>query len=211
MSRRRRDEGEILSLDSFLNIVTIAVGGLILVALVTVLGVGDVSVASGATAHAKPRGNATRVLFEAAGGRLYLLDEEGNGKRVVEAMQRSGGEPTGEALVTLLREVDTGDTRHRVLAELIPGGIAWVYELRDDAPGETMAELGRAGSAFEATLASMDADHFVYFVVHDDSFDVFGRARDLATARGVPVGWHPVEGDVPVRLSRVGALGKRVQ
>ncbi len=213
MSRRRRAEGEILSLDSFLNIVTIAVGGLILVALVTVLGVGDVSVTSGSTALAAPRPSAKRVIFQASGDRLYFLDEEGNGKRVVEAVEKHGGEGarTAESITTLLRDTDVGDETHRVLAEATPQGLAWAYDLRDDARGESTAELGREGSAFEAKLASMGQESFAYFVVHEDGFEVFRRAREMAAARGVAVGWHPVLEGAPVRLSRAGTLGRRVQ
>ncbi len=47
----------------------------------------------------------------------------------------------------------------------------------------------------------------MYFVVHDDSFEVFRKARDIARSRGVSVGWHPVEGQGPVRSAPSGAWG----
>jgi hypothetical protein len=74
-----------------------------------------------------------------------------------------------------------------------------------------MTDLDREDSVFRKQLAGLDRGGFAYFVVHDDSFDVFGKARDIARARGVSVGWHPVEGQAPVRLSAIGSLGKRIQ
>ena len=80
---------------------------------------------------------------------------------------------------------------------MLPNGLAWVYALRSGARGQRATDLERGG--------------FAYFVVHDDSFEVFGKARDILRARGVSVGWHPVEGRSPLRLSAIGSLGKRVQ
>ena len=64
---------------------------------------------------------------------------------------------------------------------------------------------------FRQRLADLGHDGFAYFVVHDDSFEVFRKARDLARERGVAVGWHPVEGRAPLRLAVNGSLGKRIQ
>jgi hypothetical protein len=213
MSRRKRPEGELMSLDTFLNICTIAVGGLVLVALVTVLGVGEVSVGSGGVAMAAPAPTATRVLFEAVGGQLYLVDEEGLGKKVREAAaNREGGPPTTTAAVmAMLLATDVGDARHRITAEESAHGLAWVYERRDDAPGDDLEGLKRGDSELERALASMDADHFAYFVVHEDSFEVFRVARERAAARGVAIGWHPVVAGTPLRLGTGGSLGRRVQ
>jgi hypothetical protein len=213
MSRRRRPEGELISLDSFLNICTIAVGALILVAVITVLGAGDVAVSSGPSTMVAPKSGATRVLFEAAGDKLYLVDEEGNGKRVLEAVREAPNmsPPSRDGLVDFLRGTDVGDENHRVTAEPLLQGMSWVYERREGAKGEGATELGRDGSPYGEALAAMSSDSFVYFVVHDDSFEIFRRARALAAARGVAVGWHPVEGNQAIRLAMNGSLGKRVQ
>ena len=90
-------------------------------------------------------------------------------------------------------------------------GVAWSYHLRLSAHGEPAADLDRPESAFRRQLARLERGGFAYFVVRDDSFEAFGKAREIARARGISVGWHPVVGPEPVRLSAVGSLGKRIQ
>jgi hypothetical protein len=212
MSRRRHDEEPPMTLDAFLDIVTNVVGVLVLVAMVTVLAAGDISVPSGATAMTAPKPSASRLLFECAGGEVLFVDEEGNGKRVLDEVERSGKKGISrDALVALLDENDVGDETHRVRADGLERGLAWVYTIREGAHGERVDDLDREGSAFRRRLAGLERGGFAYFVVHDDSFDAFKRAREIARARGISVGWHPVEGKGPVRLSAIGSLGKRIQ
>jgi hypothetical protein len=183
------------------------------VVLVSVFGGGEVGVPSGVRAAVTPKAAATRVLFECKDGAVFRLDEEGNGQRITDfvAAELAGQPPTPEALIALLAFKDVGDARHRVYAEAAPQGLSWVYELRPGARGESTDELGQEGSSFVRALDALGSQSFVYFVVHDDSFDTFRVARDLATARGLAVGWHPLEGDEPVRFSTQGGLGTRVQ
>jgi hypothetical protein len=210
--KRVHSEEAPFSLDSFLDIVTNVVGVLVLVAMVTVLSAGNISVPSGATAMRAPRPSAERLLFECAGEQVYFVDEEGNGQRVLEEVTRvTQRQLTPAALVSLLDDTDVGDGNYRVQAESTTGGIAWIYGLRPSARGEHAADLDGVQSAFRKRLATLERGGFAYFVVHDDSFEIFQKARDIARAHGVSVGWHPVEGRAPVRLSAVGTLGKRVQ
>jgi hypothetical protein len=212
MSRRRHGDEVLFSLDSFLDIVTNVVGVLVLVAIVSVLSAGNISVPSGATAMTAPKASAERVLFECVGGEVFFVDEEGNGRRVLEAAEGAGTRAKSpDGLVSLLADVDVGDATYRLGADRMDHGLAWVYTLRPDAHGEHEGDLDRPDSAFRKQLAALPRDGFAYFVVHDDSFDVFQKARDMARARGISVGWHPVEGRGPMRLSAIGSLGKRVQ
>jgi len=211
--RRRRDAHEILfSLDSFLDIVTNVVGVLVLVAMVTVLSAGNISVPSGATAMTAPRPSATRLLFECAGDEVFFVDEEANGRRVLDEVKSQGDQAISrDSLIALLDDHDVGDATHRVRADPLDRGLSWTYMLRPGAHGERAADLDRAESAFRRQLAGLGRGGFAYFIVHDDSFEAFRAAREIARARGVSVGWHPVEGRGPVRLSAVGSLGKRIQ
>lgn len=213
MSRRSREDTAVLSLDSFLDIVTNVVGVLILVAVVTVLGAGDIGVSAGASALTAPRPSAARLLFECSGDEVFFVDEEGNAERIKNVVQAAQGEApiTGEAVVALLDGRDIGDQLHRVRAELTSEGITWVYSLRPGVRGEAAPHIESPRSSFQRRLDDLPATSFVYFVVHDDSFEVFQKARDIARARGIAVGWHPVEGKRPLRLSGIGSLGKRIQ
>lgn len=212
MSKRRGSDEILFSLDSFLDIVTNVVGVLVLVAMVTVLSAGNISVPSGATAMTTPKPTAERVLFECAGDEIYVVDEEGNGRRVLDEVARTGERKiSADSLVALLDDNDVGDATHRVRADVVARGVAWVYALRPGARGERAGDLDRPESAYRKQLGAIERGGFAYFVVHDDGFEVFKKAREIARARGVAVGWHPVEGRGPVRLSAVGSLGKRIQ
>lgn len=212
MSKRRVNEEPPLTLDAFLDIITNVVGVLVLVAMVTVLSAGNIGVPSGATAMTAPHPSASRLLFECAGDEVFFVDEEGNGGRVLHEVRRSGEEAISrDALVALLDEKDVGDATHRVRVDGLSRGLAWVYTLRPGARGESAVALDRATSKFQRRLSQIERGGFAYFIVHDDSFEVFRKARDLARARGISIGWHPVEGRGPVRLSSIGSLGKRIQ
>jgi hypothetical protein len=214
VSRRQREPDATMSLDSFLDIVTNVVGVLILVAVVTVLGAGDVAVSSGASATRNVDASAPRTLFELSRSELFFVDEERNGDRVKQEVQRTHGDRAigGDELVATLNNADVGDGSHRVRAEQLPsGGLAWVYALRASATGETCADLAAPDSRFRQKLYALPPGGFVYFVVHDDSFELFRCARDLAREAGAEFGWHPVEGKSPLRLSVSGDLGRRIQ
>jgi hypothetical protein len=215
VSRRRREVEEVLSLDSFLDIVTNVVGVLILVAVVTVLSAGDITISSGATAlRAPPKAAATRILVECARDQAFVVDEEKNAQKVREAVEgwkSDDFELSGEAVATRLEYNDIGDENHRVQAEIGPLGLAWIYKLRARAHGDTVEELEGGDSKLEDAIRDAGPGTYVYFVVQEDSFDVFRAARELARSRGLSTGWHPVEKRTPLRISSVGSLGKRVQ
>jgi hypothetical protein len=208
---RKRSGVVALSLDSFLDIVTNVVGVLILAAVVTVLSANDVTIATGATSlREAPRSTSSRILVQCKNERAYFVDEERTSEKLREALV---SEPALDAstIPPLLTAVDVGDRNYRVRAENSPPGVTWVYQLREDADGDTIKELEGGRSRLARVLDKLAKESFVYFVVHDDSFEVFRAARDLAQRRGVATGWHPVEGDEPLRLSSAGSLGKRIQ
>jgi hypothetical protein len=214
MSKRHGGDEAPFSLDSFLDIVTNVVGVLVLVAMVTVLSAGNISVPSGATAMTATRPAASRLLFECSGDQVFFVDEDATGQQVLEEAKRAKDKDhriTREELITLLEDNDIGDATHRVRADRVAGGVAWVYALRPDAHGERAADLDRPDSAIRKRLAGIEHGGFAYFVVHDDGFEIFRKVRDLARDKGVSVGWHPVEAREPLRLSAVGSLGKRIQ
>jgi len=213
MKRGRKAGGTAISLDSFLDIVTNVVGVLILIAVVTVLSAGDFAVASGATALEEPRAGAGRIVFELSQDRAYFVDEEGNADRVRRLVREeySEEEIDADVVAAMLGLNDVGDQNHRVRAEVQPRGLVWTYTLRRSAEGESIERLSELGSTFQRKLGALPPGSFVYFVVHDDSFEAFRHARDLARRRGIATGWHPIEATEPLRFSPGGSLGKRVQ
>ena len=215
MSRRKSDPSEALSLDSFLDIVTNVVGVLILVAVVTVLSAGDITMATGATAlRPPPKAAKTRVLLQCARDKVFVIDEEGNAEavRAAAAGWATDDVPlSSELVVARLDHNDIGDRNHRIRAEQFGEDLAWTYELRARARGDDEEDLRSGDSKLERLLRDVSPDSYVYFVVEEGSFDVFREARELVRARGLATGWHPVERDAPLRISKAGSLGQRVQ
>ena len=157
MSKRRGSDEILFSLDAFLDVVTNVVGILVLVAVVSVLSSGNISVPSGATAMAAPRPSSARLLFECAGDELFFVDEEANGQRVLNEVNLAGKRViSSDFLVALLDDRDVGDATHRVSADPLAQGVAWVYTLRPEARGERAAFLDRAESAFQRQLDGLE-------------------------------------------------------
>jgi hypothetical protein len=211
MSRRRRDDDAALSLDSFLDIVTNVVGVLILIAVVTVISAGDIAISSGASSLRTPP-SAQRALFECAGGKLYFVDEAAIAARVRATVGGESGDWRDvDALVATLDEQVVGDDTYRVHAQRLPAALAWTYSRNDGAEGDVEADLALPTSAFQQRLDALAPGTFVYFVVREDSFELFREARAITHARGIASGWHPLSTDEPLRLSSGGQLGRRVQ
>jgi hypothetical protein len=72
--------------------------------------------------------------------------------------------------------------------------------------GDGVADLGRLDSALRRTLARYSpSEHFAYFIVADDSVDVFVKAREVVSAQlHFGYGWTPTRRDQPVRLTYSG-------
>lgn len=214
MSKRRREDDGALSLDSFLDIVTNVVGALILIAVVTVIGAGDISVSTGASALVPTVPTAERLVFHCADNQIFFVDEKANAERIRTSLAErfDDATPLPDWIIAHLLETDVGDPSYRVQAETTDvGGVTWVYHRRAGVRGDTEAQFDVGTSDFEAKLDEIVGDTYVYFVVHADSFEIFRRARDLLRERGVPMGWHPVEGYSPLRIGASGDLGKRIQ
>lgn len=209
--RRRPTEGAaLLSLDSFLDIVTNVVGVLVLVATVTVVQAGHASVPL-ERVLTRGRPAAARALFEIREGRLHLVDEDATaqGLRALAALPERP--KTREELAAAVEALDLGGAAHRLHAELEPGGgVVWTYAPRPGARGDAIDDVGRPGSVLSRALARLRPGDVAYFVVRDGGFPVFERARAAAASQGLAIGWHPTTDREPVRLSATGAVGRRI-
>ena len=216
--RRRRESDAAVSLDSFLDIVTNVVGVLILIAVVTVISAGDIAVSSGASALVTPRASANRVMFHLHDNQVYFFDEKDIADRIDTAWSRrteaalpSDDMPLPARVIEMLDDADVGDDTYRVRAFSGMSGLVWQYDLRRDARGETIEDLDYDHSDFATKLDELGPGDYVYVVVNDDSFELFRKVREVVRARGLALGWHPVEGQGYLRLSNIGSLGKRIQ
>ena len=79
-------------------------------------------------------------------------------------------------------------------------------EARSGVPGETITDLENANNGkFQAILSQLDKDRqYIAFLVRDDSFNVFRRARQLADEAGFDTGWELLGIDEPIKFGEGG-------
>jgi hypothetical protein len=68
------------------------------------------------------------------------------------------------------------------------------FEPIPDARGETSFQIKRQDSLFRRKLATLDPNkQHLYFIVRNDSFEIFHVARAITLESGFRVGWNPLE------------------
>lgn len=191
-----------LTHDSFLDVVSNVVAVLVLVAVAVILDARDVKIDLGAPVVHPPPLATTRVIFECSRGRIYRLDDQ--------ELHRIGDDYTNQRRADKQRPLtprerqilferdDVGNALYRIR---VPDArsAALQLELREHAAGEDSLEILAPQSAFRAELGRLTpATHWVFFIVRNDSFEMFRGARKLALAQGLSVGWDPKLSGAPL-------------
>jgi hypothetical protein len=187
-------------LDSFLDIVTNVAGVLILVAVVTVLSAGDISMSLGTPIlHPAPAG-AEPILFECKNQRISRLPERELNRQFDRLKRERGADKvTVDDVEQLLSAGILRDAAYRVRLRIVGGTPLILFEPRYPVQGETTAELQAPNSAYRSYLKGLDPEvQYLYFLVREDSFDVFREARKVAAGAGLQVGWHPKQSHEPL-------------
>jgi hypothetical protein len=74
-------------------------------------------------------------------------------------------------------------------------------EPRAGVHGDSVAELGRPDSKYWQVLGRLDRrSQYLSFLVRDDSFNAFRRARLLADRTGFDVNWELLGRDEPIKI-----------
>ena len=72
--------------------------------------------------------------------------------------------------------------------------------------GESTGDLQNASSKYQSVLSVLDKDkQYIAFLVRDDSFDVFRKARQIADGMGLDTGWELLGIDEPIKFGEGGA------
>lgn len=212
-----------LGLDSFLDIVTNVIGFLVLVALIAAISSQNMAILLSTPIVRAPPAGSERVLFECRHNRILQIDEDKIHQNIRDALRQS--KPTGGSkrdiseLPALLQQADVGDAFYRARAEVLREGtssmaakLVLIFEPRSAEQGEPIEALRQPTSSFAAFIRSVDAKkHFAYFIVRQDSFEVFREARQIARDHGLAVGWAPQPLDEELRFTEGGAFGGDVQ
>lgn len=203
MTRARFHEPSLVPLADML---TNTVGIVVFILIFTVLTAGGAVVTK--RLPMEHRAESAPVAFVCAGGRLTVPHTD-------EAFFDRFREPLGKRTRETLAAWNRAFNEHRVedddfivTGEADDSSVVLVYSPRDGA-GDTLDELSGASSRLHRTLGRYTPDQrFAYFVVADDSIDVFVKARELVTELGYSYGWMPIERGRPLKVGFSGSGGQ---
>jgi hypothetical protein len=207
MARRRQKKGEPeLLIVSFCDIVTITTAALFFCLLVTVQEAVKIPVF-----RPTPRAKITSkqgMFFECRTNQLFFVDKAGLDDQVEKLMSTLNPGIRGGDLESFLKVVqgqEVGNAYYKVDARYLLVGRMGL-EPRIGVPGETMTDLENPNtSKFQAILSQLNkSNQYVAFLVRDDSFNVFRKARRLADEAGFETGWELLGIDEPIKFGEGG-------
>jgi len=206
MSRRRKHKGEPeMLIVSFCDIVTITTAALFFCLLVTVQEAVKIPVL-----RPTPRAKVSSkqgVFFECRDNQLYFVDKAGLDDQVEKLMSTLNPGVRGGDLESFLKAIqgqEVGNLYYKVDPRYLLVGRMGL-EARPGIPGETLEELADPNSKFQAILSQLDKDHqYIAFLVRDDSFTVFRKARQVADDTGLDTGWELLGIDEPIKFGEGG-------
>ncbi len=204
MPQKRNEEPELL-LVPFCDVVTVTMASLFMALLVVI----DQSMKTPTIRNTPIAETITNwpVYFECRANQVFPV----NRVKLAEVLQNTmndvaktpGGSNTLSSISGLgqLMMQDIGDEYYQIDTRyLLLGQMALLP--RTNATGIKSAEVT---NAFGEAIASISKDsQYLVFLVRDDSFSVFRKARDIATKTGYRSGWEYIGRDEP--LTFIGAF-----
>lgn len=194
---------------SFCDIITISTAALLLALFVTVQLAVKIPVFK-PTPRSTPSSKQA-VFFECRDDRLFFIDKAGLDEQVEELMSKLNPEVRGGDLGSFLKAIqgqEVGNSYYKVDPQyLLVGRMS--LEPRAGIIGETANDLENRTSKYLAMLTLLDKDkQYVAFLVRDDSFGVFRKARHMADSLGLDTGWELLGVDEPIKFGEGGtAIG----
>jgi hypothetical protein len=206
MARRRIKKGEPeMLIVSFCDIVTITTAALFFCLLVTVQESVKIPVF-----RPTPRAKITSkqgIFFECRTNQLFYVDYAGLQDQVDKLTSTlNPGVRSGdiESFLKALQGQEVGNEYYKVDPRyLLVGKVG--LEARPGVPGETIGELENPSSKFQSILSQLvKSNQYIAFLVRDDSFNIFRKARQVADATGFDTGWELLGIDEPIKFGEGG-------
>lgn len=206
MARRpKKGEPEMLIV-SFCDIVTITTAAMFFAMLITVQEAVKIPVIKPMGA-AKPTDKQV-VFFECRHNEIFSIDKAELDDQVASLLDSVSPGVRGGDLAAFLKAVQwrmVTNQYYRVNPSyLLTGMIA--LEPRDVA-GESFEHIDRPNGMFQTALMRLDKKRkYIAFVVRDDSFPVFRKARQIADKHGFDTGWELLGESEPIKFGSGGAM-----
>ncbi len=204
----QKSKGASVNLDSFLDIMTCLVGVLVLIVILTGLDAMQIRVLI--PTPMEYDSDKRPIFIEARNNQLFRIPLEELQRAADQALREISRESAGdlERMLRLMHEVRSGNEHYRIDLSFFTVG---QFALRPvhEAEGYPLLHWDRESSRdwFGSILARINRDdEMITFLVRDDSYDVFKRARHLAWHQKVDVSYELLDVQEVIKF---GLLGQR--
>lgn len=204
MARIKKLDPELL-LVSFCDILTISISALFMATIITVFEATKVPELS-MTPKAVPTSKSA-VFFECRTGELYFIDKEGLDTQISRLLSTLSPNVKSGDITQFLKALqgqEIGNEHYKVLPSYLLTAVI-ALEPRTGVPGFNSESLDNPASRFRSVLSQIDKDkYYIAFLVRDDSFSIFRKARLVADKLGYDVGWELLGAGEPIKFGAGG-------
>jgi hypothetical protein len=206
MAKRIKKGDPELLLVSFCDILTISISALFMATIITVFEATKVPELS-----MTPKSLSTDkqpVFFECRSNEVFAVDLGRLQDQVGEVLKSVDSGVRGGDMAQMIKVLggrQITNEYYRVNANYLLTGMV-ALEPRPEAVGESLEKVNQANGKYQFILSQLNPNkQYVAFLVRDDSFVVFRRARELADKKGYDVGWELLGSDEPIKFGAGGA------
>jgi hypothetical protein len=203
--RKKKGEPEMLIV-SFCDIVTITTAAMFFAMLITVQEAVKIPVFR-PTPRAVPS-NKQPVFFECRADQVFYIDKEGLDTQVAKLLNTLSPNVRGGDIAGFLKAIqgqEVGNEYYKINPSYLLAAVM-ALEARAGVLGENTDQLEKPGGKFQLILSQLDPKtQYIAFLVRDDSFNVFRKARYVADKLGYNTGWELLGADEPIKFGSGGA------
>lgn len=204
MARIKKADPELL-LVSFCDILTISISGLFMATIITVFEATKIPELS-MTPKAIPT-TKSAMFFECRGDELYFVDKETLDRQIADVLSRLNPNVRSgdiQGFLRVIQEQDIGNEYFKVVPSYLLTAVI-ALEPRAGVPGISYDTLENLNGKFQKTLSRLDKErYYIAFLVRDDSFNAFRKARFVADKLGYDTGWELLGADEPIKFGSGG-------
>lgn len=198
MAKRPQKKEPELNVTSFCDIITVSIVALFMVMVIVI----DLALRT-PKVRATPLALETTnlpVYVECRGNQIYPIDRV----EIAEAMRTASLEIRGRALsgeANAMEEAmskDVGNEFYRLDNSFMMMGVVALIPRRN-VPGLAAPDDEHPDGDFSRLLKTLNTNlHYLVYLVRDDSFATFRKARDLGARNGFLTGWEYLDRDEPI-------------
>jgi len=149
------------------------------------------------------------VFFECRGNDVFFVDKDSLDEQVRVKLSKLNPSVRSGDVSTFLKAIQGEEIKnnyYRVDPKFLLVGVLALERIPGVA-GEGLADLTKQRSIFRMVTASMNPQtEYAAFLVRDDSFAVYRRARQIVESKGISSGWELLGADEPIKFGQDGTV-----